>query len=113
MSVDLKSMSDEELVHHELRLERKLVEASFRLRLNQLTNTSTLGGLRKDIARARTAQRERELANNLAKDALRNKYRGSFKASAPAPSSEASASQKSGGFLQGVANQLGLGGSEG
>ena len=75
---ELKTLSDEALVHREFQLERELMEYRFRHKTGQLENTSRLAGLRKDIARARTLQRERERTQGLSKDALRNQHRGSF-----------------------------------
>ncbi|MCB9763134.1 MAG: 50S ribosomal protein L29 [Alphaproteobacteria bacterium] len=57
---ELKELSDQDLVHRELSLERQLVTAQFRLYTNQLEDTSQLGKLRRDIARLQTAARERE-----------------------------------------------------
>ena len=106
---DLSNMTDEQLVHEELRLERDLIESSFRHRTSQLEDTSTLKKLRRGIARARTEQRNRERAQELQKDALRNLHRGSF---VPGAAAEAGGDQASGGFLSGIADQLGIGGNE-
>lgn len=102
-TTDFKSMSDEQLVHHELQLERQMVTAGFQLATNQLEDSSVISKLRKDIARARTFQRERELAQGLAKDSLRNKFRGSF---SPAEG-EAQGEGGSSGFLQGIVDKVG------
>ena len=59
---DLKTMSDEQLVHKSLELERTLLAHTFRHRLGQLDNTSVLRATRKDIARAKTALTQREQA---------------------------------------------------
>ena len=72
---DIRTMSDEQLVHAELQLERDLLAATFRLRTGQLEDTSTLGRVRRQIARLRTAQSAREREQGVAKDDLRNRYR--------------------------------------
>ncbi len=101
---NLDALTDEQLVHRELQLERELLAAGFRLRTGQLEDTESLGRLRKDIARARTAQRSRELDQGLAKDSLRNQHRGSFQAgSGDAGGEQAS----SGGFLKGLVDKIG------
>lgn len=107
---DIEKLSDKDLVHHELRLERQLVETTFQLRTGQLDDTSTVGKIRKDIARARTAQRGRENSQSLGKNALRDRHRPSFEPTSAAPTPGAGESNK--GFLQGIADRLGLGGGE-
>ena len=107
---DLSNLSDEQLVHEELRLERDLIESSFRHRTSQLEDTSKLKKLRRGIARARTEQRNRERAQELQKDALRNLHRGSFQ---PGAAGADGSGEASGGFLSGIADQLGIGGNEG
>lgn len=100
---DWNEMSDAELVHHELQLERDMLTARFQLATNQLEDSSVVSKLRKGIARARTAQRAREIANGLSKDTLRNTHRGSFAPGESKGSEEAA----SGGFLQGIVDKVG------
>ena len=107
--VDLKSLTDEALVHHELRLERELIEASFRHQTSQLDDTSQLKKLRRGIARARTEERSRERAAGLSVDALRNSHRGSFRME---QGTVAAAAEATGGFLKGIAGKLGIGEAE-
>jgi large subunit ribosomal protein L29 len=107
---DLTKLTDEELVHQELRLERKLLESQFRLKTGQLEDTASVGFVRKDIARIRTTQRGREATAGLGKNALRDRYRGSFDPKAAAASGTPVAS--TGGFLKGLADRLGIGASE-
>lgn len=76
---ELNALSDERLVHRELDLERQLLDLSFRKKMGQLEDNSKLGKLRKDIARARTAERRRELEQGLDKDALRGLHRGTWR----------------------------------
>lgn len=100
---DMSGMSDEQLVHAELQLERDLLAASFRLRTGQLENTASLGQMRRQIARLRTAQRQRELEQGLKTDSLRNRFRASFQPAAVA----AVESPASGGFLKGMVDKIG------
>ena len=105
---DLANLSDEQLVHRELGLERDLVSAKFRLATNQLEDSSQLGKLRKDIARCRTAERSREKEQGLGKNALRAKYSSTFDASAAATSAAQDEGAGS-GFLKGVVDKIGGG----
>lgn len=103
---DLNAMTDEKLVHREVELERKLLDLSFRLRTGQLDDTSKLNQLRKDIARVRTAERARERAAGLAKDALRNQYRSTWRPSEAAVAEGAPQEQASRGFLKGIVDKI-------
>ncbi|MCP4803741.1 MAG: 50S ribosomal protein L29 [Proteobacteria bacterium] len=102
---DLKELSDEQLVHAELSLERTLVTARFQHATNQLADSSQLKKLRRDIARIRTACRTRESEGGLRKNALRDQHATSFQAAA-ADTSGASAAQ-GGGFLKGIVDKIG------
>ncbi|MFZ5478689.1 MAG: 50S ribosomal protein L29 [Myxococcota bacterium] len=95
---ELNGLSDEQLVHKELELERNLLAATFRHRLNQLENTSVLGKTRKDIARAETVLRTREVAQGLPKGALKAKHASSFVPPQPEAGGEAAGA----GFLKGI-----------
>lgn len=81
---ELTALGDEQLVHKELELERKLLAHSFRHRLGQLENNSVLKSTRRDIARAQTLLTSREHAAGLTKGALKARYRGTFVPAAPA-----------------------------
>ena len=103
----LMELSDEALVHRELALERDLLRARFQMKVGQLENTAVLAALRKDIARARTEERRRELAAGLARNALREKYRQTFQPADGASSPDTKPQQEeSGGFLKGVADRF-------
>lgn len=105
---DLRSLSDESLVHRELGLERELVSVKFRLATNQLEDSSQIGKLRKGIARCRTLERDRERTNGLRRNALRDQYAPTFDAS----SVVVDASQDEGagsGFLKGIVDKIGGG----
>ncbi|MCA9646448.1 MAG: 50S ribosomal protein L29 [Myxococcales bacterium] len=97
-------MSDEQLVHRELELERELIATTFRHKTGQLDDTTRLGRIRKDIARVRTAERAREREHGMQSNALRDRYRGSFR---PGQSTEATPAQAaSGGFLKGLVDKI-------
>ena len=100
-----RSFSDEQLVHAELSLERDLIAATFQHRTGQLDDSSVLGKMRKEIARLRTLQRQREIDSGNPRDSLRNAHRGSFDAES-AISAEASAEGVSKGFLQGIVDKI-------
>ena len=100
----LAALSDEQLVHRELSLERDLIAARFRLATNQLDDSSRLKKLRKNIARARGEQRNRELDQGLAKDSLRSRWTSSFDPAAVQSADEGGAD---GGFLKGIVDKMG------
>jgi len=100
MAMDL---TDEQLVHQMLQVERDLVDARFRHSMNQLENTSRLGGLRKEIAQLKTEARKREAAAGLEKNALFTKHAASFGADTAA---SADAPAEKGGFLSGIVDKL-------
>lgn len=96
-------LSDEQLVHKMLQVERDLVAARFKHSTNQLENTASLGDLRKEIARLKTEARAREAANGLAKNALFERHASSFGGSSEG--SSAGGAEK-GGFLSGIVDKL-------
>jgi large subunit ribosomal protein L29 len=101
----IRQLDDQTLVHEELRLERVLIHSRFALKTGQLEDTSQLSKLRKDIARLRTVQREREREQGLASDSLREKYRSSFDPNAGA-SEAVTAGGESKGFLKGIVDKV-------
>jgi large subunit ribosomal protein L29 len=103
-ATELKSMDDKTLVHRELQLERELMDARFRSKTGQLDDTSKLAKLRKGIARARTAQRDREIEQSLAPNALRDAHRSSF-----TPGEIGGVEGAAGGFLKGIVDKVILG----
>ena len=56
---EITALSDEQLDHTELQLERDLIAARFAHRTSQLDDNSVMKKLRRDIARLRTAARGR------------------------------------------------------
>ena len=104
-ATEIRKLSNEQLVHEELRVERMLNSANFALRTGQLDDTAQLRSLRKDIARLRTVQRERELEDGLASNSLRDQHRASFdpQGTEAAPEEQEA---KSGGFLRGIVDRF-------
>lgn len=99
---DIQSMTDEQLAHRVLQIERDLVAARFQHSQGTLENTAKLGVLRTEIAQLKTAARSREIAQGLRKDSLIATHSGNFTAgSAPAASQE-----DAGGFLSGIVDKL-------
>ena len=71
-------MSDEELIHAELQLDRDIVELRFAKQMGTLKQTHRFKQIRKEIARLRTEQISRENSRGLAKNTLREAHRSSF-----------------------------------
>lgn len=80
-------LSDEELVHKELNLERQIIQIRFQSQLEANENSHSVSTLKRNIARVRTEQRNRELFDEngtrrnppMSKDSLRNTFRKTFK----------------------------------
>lgn len=64
---DIRQMSSEELATKVNELKNELFNLRFQLATGQLDNPSSIKGVKKDIARVKTIQREREL--NVEKEA--------------------------------------------
>ncbi|BDU49531.1 50S ribosomal protein L29 [Haliovirga abyssi] len=60
---ELKALAAEELVNKEKELKEELFNLKFQLSLGQLTNTTRVRQVRRDIARIKTILGERELVN--------------------------------------------------
>jgi len=99
---EIIKLDDKALVHRELQLERELLDARFRGKTGQLEDTSKLAKIRKDIARARTVQREREIEQSLSPNALRDLHRPSFTPGAV----EVGGAAAAGGFLKGIVDKV-------
>jgi len=63
---EVRELKDEELAKQIVEEQKNILDLRFAHQLKQLTNTSKLNLTRKDIARLRTVQREREAAKNKA-----------------------------------------------
>lgn len=91
---ELAPLTDEQVVHKEMELERVLLGHQFRHRTGRLENTSLLAKARKDIARTQTEIRRREVEAGFTKGSLRSKHCGTF-----VPAALVSESAAGGGFL--------------
>ena len=98
---DVLELSDEQLVHQELTIERQIIDSRFAKQMGTLEDTSVFAGFRKTIARLRTEQRRREKEQGIPKDSFRSKFRGSF-----AHSSDSASAGSSEGFLKGISDKL-------
>ena len=103
-AVKMGELSDADLVHRVLQIERDLVAARFKHSLSQLENTSRLRVLRREIARLRTEARTREIKSGRARDTLLGEHRRSF-AGGQAPAAAEAPAEK-GGFLAGIVDKL-------
>ena len=96
---EVTALTDEQLVHTELSLERTLIDARIKKSFGTLEDSSVFTKIRKDIARLQTEATSREKKQGLAKNALKAQYRKSFVATKE--------SEESGGnFLQDIADKL-------
>lgn len=102
---EIRNLSDEQLVHGEIRTEKELAQALFRHRGGQLDDTSILARYRKDIARYQTVQRERELERGLGLGQLHQAHRGGYGKAEP-ESAGAESSGASRGFLRGLVDKI-------
>jgi ribosomal protein L29 len=98
---EISSMSDQQLVHAELQLERDLIAARFAHLTSQLDDNSVMKKIRRDIARLRTAARGREITQSIPKDALKAAHFKSF-----APESGGEANADGAGFLKGIVDKV-------
>lgn len=94
---ELRALTDEQLVHRELSLERSLLTSQLRHRLGRLEDTSVLQKARRDIARVQTLLTEREQETMAAKGSLRARYAATY-----SPEAVAAPSELGGGFLKGL-----------
>lgn len=60
-AVDIRKLTDEDLVSKLNDLKQELFNLRFQDATGQLDNSSAIGSVKQDIARVRTVQREREL----------------------------------------------------
>ena len=74
----LQAMSDEELVHAELQLDRDMIALRFAKQMGTLKETHKFKEVRREIARLRTEQIARENRKGVAKNTLRDLHRGTF-----------------------------------
>ena len=105
MSSSFGEMTDEQLIHGVLQIERNMVDSRFRHSMGQLENTSSLRTHRRSIARMLTEARVREAAQGLGKNALMEMHKGTFNPEA-APAAVSPPGAEDGGFLSGVVDKL-------
>lgn len=98
---EISALSDEQLVHTELQLERDLIAARFAHRTSQMDDNSVMKKIRRDIARLRTAARSREIAQAVPKDSLKAAHSKSF-----APQAGAEGGAEGAGFLKGIVDKV-------
>ncbi len=104
MAESVREMSDEQVVHRSVAVERELVETRFRHSMSLLEDTSTLRRMRRGMAGLKTDVRRREIEQGLAKGALEAKHRTTY--GITGPTGDTSASQEKGGFLKGIVDKL-------
>ena len=76
---EIRELSDVELVHAELQLQRNIVDERMVIdEDNKTSDAMFFRKIRRAIARLRTEQRRREIEQGLAKDSLRNSHRNTF-----------------------------------
>ena len=61
-SEKIRNLTDAELVHQETELSQELLKLKFKLKMGQTESLKKMRGLKKDIARVMTIQREKQLA---------------------------------------------------
>ena len=61
-SEKIRNLTDAELVHQRTELSEELFKLKFQLKMGQTESLKKMRGLKKDIARVMTIQREKQLA---------------------------------------------------
>jgi large subunit ribosomal protein L29 len=103
MADAIRDLSDQQLVHSVLEIEREVIAARFKHSTNQLENTAQLRDMRRRVARLHTEARRREMALGLPKDSLLHQHRRGFGGGAAAVDDD---SPEKGGFLSGIVDKL-------
>jgi len=98
---EINAMTDEQLVHKGLQIERDLIAAKFSLKTNQLQDTSVVGKYRKDMARLNGAIRTREIEAGLARNAFQALHSKTFQAV-----DSGSEGGEGAGFLKGIVDKI-------
>ncbi len=60
----VRNLTQEELLHEQRELSDQLFRLKFQMKMGQTESLQKIRGLRKDIARIKTVERERQLAGN-------------------------------------------------
>ena len=97
---EIRELTDEQLVHKELALERQLIDARFKKQFGTLEDTSVFSKIRKDIARLQTEQSKRQAEQNLGKNGLKMLHSKTFN-----PSQEEN-EEGTQDFLQNIADKM-------
>jgi large subunit ribosomal protein L29 len=100
---EFTKMSDEQLVHAEIKAERELVMLKVQQAMGTLEDHSRFGKVRKEIARYRTFQRQREIGQGLPAGNLRATWTRTFKLEAGAKEEKPGESR---GFLKGIVDRI-------
>lgn len=96
---EIKDLNDEQLVHTELSLERKLIDSRIKKSFGTLEDSSASSKIRKDIARIQTEVTLRQKTQSMSKNAFKALYTRSFVA-------EQIDEDNNGDFLKGIADKL-------
>ena len=97
---EIRELSDEQLVHKELELERQIIDARFKKQFNTLEDSSIFAKIRKSIARLQTEQSKRQAEQNLPNNGLKMLHGKTFKATSEG---EAEGTQD---FLKNLADKM-------
>ena len=97
---EIKELSDEQLVHKELELERTLIDARFKKQFNALEDSSIFAKIRKNIARLQTEQTRRQAEQKLPNNGLKMLHAKTFK---PAENEDSEGTQD---FLKNLADKM-------
>jgi ribosomal protein L29 len=100
-TAEINAMTDEQLVHKGLQLERDLIAARFSLKTNQLTDTSVVSKFRKDMARLNGAIRTREIDAGSGRNAMQALHGKTFQAV-----DSAAEGGEGAGFLKGIVDKI-------
>ena len=97
---EIRELTDEQLVHTELNLERELIDARFKKQFGTLEDTSIFSKIRKNIARLQTEQSKRQAEQNLPNNGLKMLYAKTFR---PSQNEGEEGNQN---FLQNIADKM-------
>src|SRR4051812_13400088 len=91
----LRNLTDTELLHQQRELNDQLFRLKFQMKMGQTESLNKVRGLRKDVARIQTIQREKELGlDNHAKPATAEAGSASSSSSSSAAASKAKPAKK-------------------
>lgn len=91
----LRNLTDAELLHQQRELNDQLFRLKFQMKMGQTESLNKVRGLRKDVARIKTIQREKELGlDNHAKPVAADASTSTAKASKAKPAKKKAAARK-------------------